>query len=197
MEYNLDPDNLNIFDLDGTLIKVDSFVEVTKAMAGVLLKNKRFVPIFVLFGWCFLRKLRFVSHLLFKKNVVRIFEEILKEQDKQNIVDEVFSNNINQAVFELMLKSDNCIISTASPYAYTYRMYFGKNVPVISSLMPGDFLPYPLNFREAKVENIKAYVGTKDIRIVNCYTDSVNDQALIDLSVNAFMLRDGQLIRVK
>lgn len=197
MEHSLDPDNLNVFDLDGTLITVDSFVEVTKAMAGVLLKNKRFVPILVLFGWSFLRKMRLVSHLLFKRNVVRIFEEILKEQDKQNIVNEVFSNNINQAVFELMLKSDNCIISTASPDTYTSRMCFGKNVPVISSLMPGDFLPYPLNFREAKVENIKAYIGTKDIRIINFYTDSISDQALIDLSVNAFMFSNGQLIKVK
>lgn len=196
MEYNLDPDNLNVFDLDGTLIKVDSFVEVTKAMAGVLLRNNRYWPLFVLFGWSFLRKMRLISHLLFKKNVVRIFEEILKEQDKQNIVNEVFSNNINQRVFELMLKSDNCIISTASPYAYTSRMCFSKNVAVISSLMPGD-LPDPLNFREGKVENIKAYFGTKDIHIVNCYTDSVNDQALIDLSVNAFMFSNGQLIKVK
>lgn len=197
MEYNLDPHNLNVFDLDGTLIMVDSFVEMTKAMALVLLRKHNFATLFVLMTWCFLRKLRFISHLLFKKNVVRIFEEILEEQDKQNIVNKVFRNNINQTVFELMLKSNNCIISTASPYAYTSRMCFGKEVLVISSLMPDKIFPDESNFGKAKVENLRAYFGKKDIHIVNFYTDSENDQVLINLSDNAFMCKKEKIVKLK
>ncbi len=196
-QHNLSPNNLSVFDLDGTLIAVDSFVEVTKVMMGVLLRNHNLWTLLPLTTWCCLRKARLVSHLSFKRKVVRIFERALKEADRQRIVNDVFVNNINKPVFDLMLKADNCLITTASPYAYTSRMPFGRKVVVISSLMPGYPLPCPLNFREGKVDNIKAYLGTDDIRVANFYTDSDNDQALVDISDNAFLYRDGELARLK
>ncbi len=77
-------------------------------------------------------------------------------------------------------------------------MNFRKDVLVISSLMPNDEYPSPLNLSEGKIANLKYYFGDNDIRIVNFYTDSKLDGPLIDLSLNAFMCsKDGCLTKIK
>lgn len=190
------PDNLNIFDLDGTLIKVNSFKEINKQLIFILLRKFQFYPIIKLLVWYFIRKLRIVSHLEFKQYAVNIFEKTLAEKEKRNIVKHVLDENINQPVYDLMLKADNCLISTAAPFAYVSRMCFRKDVIIISSLDPQNSFPDPSNFGAGKVTNIKNYFKGDDIRIVNFYTDSMDDQALIELSVNAFILVNDCLVRV-
>ena len=193
----MQPDNLNVFDLDGTLIKVNSFKEVSKKLVTTLLKKWEFISLLNLIGWYLIRKLNFIKHLKFKQRVVDVFEKKLTEDEKRNIVQAVLSNNINKDVFECMLKADNCVISTSSPFSFVSRMSFKKNAVVISSLDCNNNFPNPANFGPGKVKNLKFYFQDHDVRVSSFYTDSVDDQELIDFSVNAFMVKNGCLIKVK
>ncbi|MCK4627476.1 MAG: hypothetical protein KAT56_00660 [Sedimentisphaerales bacterium] len=193
----MQPDSLNVFDLDGTLIRVNSFKEISKVLVRTLFRSFKIIALGKLTIWYIIRKLHIVTHLQFKQRVVDIFENSLDETKKRAIVQRIFNNNINHLVFDLMLKAKNCIISTASPYVYTSRMDFRNNIVVISSLEPQNNMPDPANFGAGKIENIRAYFDGKDFRVVNFYTDSDDDQALIDFSVNAFIFRNDRLIKIK
>jgi len=194
----MQPDNLNVFDFDGTLITVNSFKAITKNLAFTLFKSRKIAALFTLISWYFLRKMKIISHLIFKKHVVDVFERALIEEEKQNICQMVFDNNVNAVVFEQMLKSDNCIICTASPFAYVSRISFNKNISVISSLNPQKNLPDLANFGPGKIENLKAYFNGKPVRVANFYTNSkIDDQALIDFSVSAFIVEGEHVQKVK
>ncbi len=191
-------DGLNVFDFDGTLIKVNSFREITKRFSIILLKNVRTVPLLAISTWYMLRKCGIIPHLKFKQHIVNIFEKSLTEEEKKGICQAVFDDNVNQAVLELMFNSDNCIICTAAPFAYISRVSLNKHVPIISSLDPENPFPDISNFGAGKIENLKAYFKEKDVRVVNFYTDNTrDDQALIDFSVNAFVVKGDCVSKVK
>ncbi|MCK4814257.1 hypothetical protein KA005_00690, partial [bacterium] len=130
------PENITVFDFDGTLIKVNSFREISKRLSITLLKKLQVAPLMAIITWYILRKFRIISHFKFKQHVVKIFEKSLTEQEKKCISQAVFDDNVNKAVFEQMLNLENCIICTAAPFAYVSRVSFNKFVPIISSLEP-------------------------------------------------------------
>lgn len=193
----MQPDQLNVFDLDGTLIKVNSFKEIGKSLVLILFRNIKIRALFQLIAGYFVRKLRIISHLKFKQRVVDIFEENLTEEEKQTLVQSVFDDNINRNVFEQMLKAENCIISTACPFAFASRMSFKPNAVLISSISPNKKFPDPANFGSGKVENLKCFFQTSNICVLNFYTDSTDDQELIDFSYNVFMVKNGCIIKLK
>jgi len=191
-------ENLDVFDFDGTLIKVNSFRETTKRLSIALLKNFQITPLLTMTIWYIIRKCGIIPHLKFKQHIVNIFEKSLTEEEKKGICQAVFDDNVNQAVLELMVNSDNCIICTAAPFAYISRVSFNKDVPVISSLDPENRFPDISNFGPGKIENLKAYFKEKDVRVVNFYTDNTrDDQALIDFSTNAFIVEGDCVMKVK
>jgi hypothetical protein len=192
------PENVTVFDFDGTLIKVNSFREITKRLSIILLKNFQIVPLLAISTWYILRKCGIIPHLKFKQHIVNIFEKSLTEEEKKGICQAVFDDNVNQAVLELMVKLDNCIICTAAPFAYISRVSFNKYVPVISSLDPENGFPDISNFGAGKIENLKAFFKRKDIQVENFFTDSnTDDQALIDFSANAFLVEGDRVTKVK
>jgi phosphoserine phosphatase len=191
-------DDLNVFDLDGTLIKVNSFKEISRKLAFTLLQKLRIAACLKLLVWYLIRKLCIISHLYFKRQVVGIFENYLTEKEKQSMVHFVFDNNINKNVYDLMQQANNCVISTSAPYAYTSRMCFNKkDLVVISSLTPHENLADIANFGEGKVRNITAYFNGKDFHIISFYTDCNDDQPLIDISNSAYLVRNGTPVKIK
>ena len=193
----MQPDKLNIFDLDGTLIKVNSFREIGKLLIITLARKRQIASLLSLICWYLIRKAGLIEHLKFKQQVVDIFEQELPEETKQNIVQSVFMSNINRTVLELMNIADNCVISTTSPFAFVSRMPLKKDAVVISSLDHNDTFPDPSNFGPGKVRNLKFYFSGKNIRVLNFYTDSADDQELANFSDNVFMVKDSSLIKVK
>lgn len=192
------PENLNVFDFDGTLIKVNSFREITRRFSIILLKKFHLTSILSMMGWYAIRKCGIISHLKFKQHIVNIFEKSLTEEEKRAICQKVFDNNVNKAVFEQMVNFDNCIICTAAPFAYVSRVSFNKDVTIISSLDPENRFPDITNYGAGKIKNLKAFFKGKDIQVENFFTDSNNDdQALIDFSANAFVVKSDCVTKVK
>lgn len=194
----MQPENLDVFDFDGTLIRVNSFREITKRFSIVLMKKVQIAHLFALSFWYVLRKAGIISHIAFKQRVVKVFEESLSEEDKRRICQAVFDDNANKALLKRMADSKNCIICTAAPFAYVSRVSFNKVVPVISSLDPGGRFPNAANSGVGKIENLKAYFKEEGVCVINFFTDSVtDDRALIDLAVHAFIVNGDDITKVK
>jgi len=193
----MDLDAIDVFDLDGTLIKANSFREITKRTMLVLLKHFKLIPAFALIGSYILRRTRIWSHIVFAKCAVNIFEKGLTEEEKREICQTVFDENVNDSVLERILASKCSVICTASPYPYVSRMSFGKDITVISALDPRGFFPDIANIGDGKVKNLIAYFGRNKICVANLYTDSFDDQPLINLAENAFMCRHGHIQKIK
>jgi len=191
-------EDLNVFDLDGTLIKVNSFREVTKQLVLTLLTKFQIIPLLAITGWYILRRCGIVCHLKLKERIVNIFEKSLSDREKKDICQTVFDKNVNRTVFERMASLDNCIITTASPFAYVSRMFFNKDVTVIGSLVPDNRFPNAANSGSGKIDNLKACFKGKDVHVINFFTDNnIDDQALIDFSNNAFIVQGDRLTKVK
>ncbi|MHC4213037.1 MAG: HAD family hydrolase [Planctomycetota bacterium] len=191
-------EKLDVFDFDGTLIKVNSFREVTKIFTIMLVKKLKMIPILALAFWYILRRARIIAHLAFKQHVVEIFEQTLSEQEKRSVCQSVFIHNLNKSMLERFATSENCIICTASPYAYMSRISFDKVVPVISALDPEGKFPDKANFGPGKIENLNAYFSEKRICVMNFFTDnSDDDRPLIDFAENAFVVKGDYIMKIK
>ena len=194
----MQPDNLNVFDFDGTLIKVNSFREINKQFLLTLLRKLRIVSFLTVVILYIVRKCGVFSHLAFKRRIVDIFEQTLAEKDKKSICQAVFDRYINEPVFQRMIGMNDCIICTTAPFAYMSRLSFGREVIIISSLDATNYFPDKSNFGPAKVENLKAYFKGKDIRVANFFTDnSIDDYALIDFCQNAFIVEGDNIRKIK
>lgn len=190
-------DKLNVFDYDGTLITINSFKAVNKRFILLLLRKFKIATISYVLMWYFIRKLGLTSHINFKRKIVASFEKSLTEQQKHDIVQTVFNKNLNTHIYNLMLDSENTVISTASPFAYASRIDFGKeNVVVISSLHPSSSIPDKTNYGLGKITNIRSYFAPESVRIDNFYTDSYDDQELIDFSDNAFLVKGDSSTKI-
>jgi hypothetical protein len=194
----MQPERLDVFDFDGALIKVNSFVEINKRVLARLLKKFSFGYFFAILLWYTLRKCGIISHFVFKQYMVNIFEKSLTEQEKKDICQSAFEDNVNKSVFDRMVNSDNCIICTAAPFAHISRISFGREVPIICSLDPTNHFPNAANLGTAKAANLKAYLNGRNVRVANFFTDKkTDDQSLIDLAANAFIVEGDHLIKVK
>jgi len=190
-------DVIDVFDFDGTVIKANSFREITKKTLLLLFKKLRFKPIGVLVGAFILRGMRILSYIAFKTRAVNTFEKELTQEEKCHICKSVFDENINAGVLERLIASQCGVICTASPYAYISRMSFGKDITIISAFDPRGLLPDAANLGEGKVKNLIAHFGSDKIRVANFYTDSFDDQPMIDFAENAFMCSGGQIRKIK
>lgn len=190
-------ENLNIFDFDGTIIRVNSFREINKRLLIRLLGKFKLIFFLRLSFWYLIRKAGVISHLAFKKKAVEIFESSLVEDEKIELVKIVVEKNLNQKVYEVMCQSDNCIVSTSAPYAYVSRIKLNLGDVVISSLGAKSSYPDQSNFGNGKIDNIKAFFEGQEISILNVYTDSEDDRPLIDYSDNAFWVNNGEITKIK
>jgi hypothetical protein len=188
----------NVFDFDGTLIGVNSFRVITGRLFGLLLSRGRILPAMRIAFWYAARKCRCLDHLAFKEKVVDLFEEVLAEPDKRRLCQSVFETHVNEPVYRELLSRDECVISTASPFAYVSRLTLARDVPVISSLDACNGYPDRSNQGEGKVTNLRAYLKTDQFEIGCFFTDDpVDDKPLIDVSNRVMLVADGCLQRLK
>lgn len=188
----------NVFDFDGTLIRVNSFREITKRFLVRLLSRGRVLTAMRIALLYVARKCRCLDHLTFKREVVGIFEKVLPEADKQALCQSVFDAHVNESVYGQLLSRDECVISTASPFAYISRVALRRDVPIISSLDAENGYPDRANQGRGKVVNLGTYLKAERFEIGCLFTDDpVDDKPLIDVSETVMLVADGRLVRLK
>lgn len=191
-------EGLTVFDFDGTIVRVNSFREITRRFVLHLLSRGRVLALFRIARLYALRRLGILSHLAFKERIVGVFERSLSEPEKEHLCESTFSRYVNPAVREELFGSTNCIVSTAAPFAYVSRMSFARQVPVISALDPRGTLPEKDNFGPGKIVNLKAYLNGRDLSIETFFTDSlVNDQPLVDVATHVLLVDGGNIRQFK
>jgi hypothetical protein len=188
----------NVFDFDGTLICVNSFREITRRFLIKLLARGcvwAAMRIALLYA---ARRCRCLDHLAFKKRVVAVFETALPETVKQTLCQTVFDAHVNESVYRELLSRDECVISTASPFAYISRVEFSRKVPIISSLDRANGYPDSSNQGLGKVVNLRAHLKAEHFEIGCLFTDDpVDDKPLIDVSETVMLVADGRLVQLK
>ena len=188
----------NVFDFDGTLIRVNSFREITKRFFVKLLSRGRVLTATRIALLYVARKCHCLDHLTFKREVVRIFEKVLPEADKQALCQSVFDAHVNESVYSELLSRDECVVSTACPFAYISRVAFPRDVPIISSLDAEKGYPDRTNQGPGKVVNLGTYLKAERFEIGCLFTDDpVEDKPLIDVSETVMLVADGRLVRLK
>jgi hypothetical protein len=190
-------DGWSVFDLDGTLIGVNSFREIARRSLRIMIRKGLFRSFSVLLGYYGLRRLGVYTHLEFKKKVIRLFESCFGEDMKSAIATSIFHQHLNSQVYQRYLAMDDCLVSTACPYAFVSRMPLKKGGIVISSCHPEQGLPSEDNFKQGKVDNLRAFWKTDRIQIDCLYTDSEDDRPLMDCAERVYMVRDGIPVQVK
>lgn len=191
-------EGLDVFDFDGTLIRVNSFREITARFLAELLRRGRALTLLKVGGLSVLRKCGLMSHLPYKRRIAELFERTLSERQKRRICQAVFDRYVNRMVYDEFLRRDRCLISTSAPYAYVSRISFGKQVPTLCALEPCGRLPDDSNFGQGKVDNLRAYLKTEDICLDTFFTDNPSDDGpLVNLSKEAFRVDDGRMTRLK
>ena len=188
---------IDVFDFDGTIIKINSFRRISRDLCIRLARKKQMIPLIKLILLYLKRRLLILDHLTFKKQVTDIFEKSIPEQQKRYICQSVYENNINPEVIKELRKSENSLISTSAPFSYISRISFGTSASIISSLEPANTLPDPANYQQGKLNNILAFYSGKKVIIRNVYTDSRDDQPLIDAAENVYLVKAGNICIIK
>jgi len=189
---------IDVFDLDGTIISVNSFRCIGKILVWLLVRKGRFNDAARILKNFFLRKIGVIPHIEFKRFVVEVFETLLSEEEKSRICKNIFEGNVNKAVLKRLYESENALISTACPYAFVSRMPIKADIPIISSLDLKNRLSDEENYRQGKLANLRTFLGNPDeLRIRNLYTDSYDDKALMDISENVYIVKNGSLKKLR
>jgi len=192
------PNNeLTVFDLDGTLIGVNSFREISKRSLFKMIGSRQWSSAVALLWHYGLRKAGIHTHLSFKRKIIAIFETTFSEREKDDMASQVFLHYLNSEVYRRFLSTERCIVSTASPYAFVSRMPLKKECRVVSSCQPGQPWPVEDNFKQGKVENLKALLKVDRVQIGCLYTDSEDDRPLMDCSERIYMVRDGIPVQIE
>ncbi len=187
---------LAVFDLDGTLIRVNSFREICKRSLFKLIRKRSFCSSAIFLVNYGLRKAGLLTHLQFKKRVISFYESWFSEEEKTELASQVFQDYLNPTIYQAFLSRENRMISTACPYAFVSRMPL-KKCELISSCHPGHVYPAEDNFQQGKVENLQAHCKMNPLRIHCLYTDSEDDRPLMDCSEQVYMVRDGIPVPMK
>ena len=190
-------EKITVFDLDGTLISVNSFTEVSRKFLLRLLKKKQGLCLLNILLLYIMRKSRIISHLYFKRYIMNRFEEHLSEEEKQNLVNEVTEKAIQQNVYEIFCRTSPILVSTASPYSIVSRIKFLDNIPNICSLDPRSDYPSSNNSAGGKIENLKIYYGSMPVEVIDFYTDSYDDAPMIAFAQNAYLCSAKGIQKVK
>jgi hypothetical protein len=183
---------LHVFDLDGTLLRVNSFRVITKMVLGHWAMTGCWLSAcYVIIAWI-LRRAHLISHLRFKQIVVDAFEQHLDEDAKRSLIRQVVDRYGNSRVIGIFRKSPRRVICTAAPWSFASRMDFGADAVLISALDVKNPNDDPSNIGPAKLVNLKRrFDGDADVQVL--YTDSLEDAPLIESARSAFLVQGDDI----
>ncbi len=188
---------MKVFDFDNTLYQGESVFD----FAMFILRKKKaflfYLPDFM--KLLILYKMRRMDIASFTKALEKYSQTFLKYREEiLSYADDFWQKNlhkIDQQMIEKVGKND--VIVTASP---TFLLNYIKNVIPTKHILgtkvdleEGKILF--LNFQENKVKYFKEEYG--EAKIHQFYTDSLNDQAMMEISEQVFLVKKGICKQIK
>lgn len=134
-----------VIDLDGTLVRCNSFTEFVKFLFRCLPSRRLEIIRIVL-----LRKLRLICHHEAKERIVAIAECTLSDADIDEFA-ESLTGYVNPEVMEMVAGAERKILATAAPEIYVGAFAAKMNIPEYTATRKG----YEENKGTVKLESVK------------------------------------------
>lgn len=197
-------DKLAIFDVDYTITRKETLIELYKYVISKDIKNIRFLPRAIYSGIMY--KIGIYDEKKVKESFLKFIDKI-DEKDLsilvKNYYRDVLENILYQDAISMMRKLKGqgykIYLISASPEFYLNELYSIKEVDVIIgtrfSMEDGKFLRKMdgANCKgEEKVKRLKEFLNNENIEVdyKNSYmfSDSLSDKPLLDLVGNAYLI---------
>lgn len=197
-------EKLAIFDVDFTLTKKETLMELYKFVVFKNFKNIRFLPRALFSGLMY--SIKVYDEKRVKESFLKFIDKI-HEEDLDNLAKEYYSKVLKKILYKdaidmiKKLKNEGCKIYliSASPEFYLKELYGIKEVDVIIGtkfrIENGFFARKMdgLNCKgEEKVRRLKEYLQANNIEVdyKNSYmfSDSLSDKPLLDLVGNPYLI---------
>ncbi|TGY43760.1 HAD-IB family hydrolase [Clostridium sartagoforme] len=197
-------EKLAIFDVDFTLTKKETLMELYKFVVFKNFKNIRFLPRALFSGLMY--SIKVYDEKRVKESFLKFIDKI-HEEDLDNLAKEYYSKVLKKILYKdaidmiKKLKDEGCKIYliSASPEFYLKELYDIKEVDVIIGtkfrVENGFFARQMdgLNCKgEEKVRRLKEYLKENNIEVdyKNSYmfSDSLSDKPLLDLVGNPYLI---------
>ncbi len=134
-----------VIDLDGTLVRCNSFTEFVKFLFRRLPSRR-----LAIIGIVFQRKLRQISHHQAKERIVAIAQSQLSDVDIDEFA-ESLTGYVNPEVMEMVSGAERKILATAAPEIYVRAFAAKMNIPEYTATRQG----YEENKGTVKLESVK------------------------------------------
>lgn len=197
-------EKLAIFDVDFTLTKKETLMELYKFVVFKNFKNIRFLPRALFSGLMY--SVKVYDEKRVKESFLKFIDKI-HEEDLDNLAKEYYSKVLKKILYKdaidmiKKLKNEGCKIYliSASPEFYLKELYDIKEVDVIIGTkfrVENGFFARKmdgLNCKgEEKVRRLKEYLQANNIEVdyKNSYmfSDSLSDKPLLDLVGNPYLI---------
>ncbi len=188
---------MRVFDFDNTIYDGES----TFDFAIFIMKKKkslfRFLPAFL---WLlFLYKICKMNVKSFQKRLEKYTQSFLANKEfVLECVQEFWDENIEKLYPNMlkMIRREDIIITTCPRFLIQgiQDVIHTDHILATELDIENGKIKY-LNFQENKVKNFKK--NYPKVTIKDFYTDSFNDQPLMDISTNVFLVRNGVYKKIK
>lgn len=185
---DLNPGKCVVIDLDGTLIKGNSLVSLTKFLARNLLITGKIRDLLLLSMFVSLRKIKMISHRVMKFNIIRIALDNLNENDIERFA-QILYGNINLLVVNLLNDfKDNkyhFLLATAAPEFYLEKFvskFKDWNINFIGTPFSGDLSLFEENSKDIKARNVDEYLHKNNLSYGSILSDHHDDMSLLQKS---------------
>lgn len=190
-----------VVDFDETLYKHDSLIKFCLYIYSK--KPTQYIYVFKQIISLLLHSLKLISTKQFKEMFLS-FANGINEDELYQLSIEFWDNQLpeefNHAILEVTQKSYRTICISASPELYLKYICHKLNVELIGTRIKYINNCYQIigeNCKgEEKLNRLKAYLNDETFEIEECYSDSMTDAPLFNISKNAFLVKGYTIIKL-
>lgn len=167
---------LLVVDLDGTLVKGNTFRIFVRCGLMHLASNAKYLKFIKILSLLALRKFRLISHRFLKFKIIPIIDESIKLKDRFIADTTPFLNKDVKALLETYnAQGYKVLLATAAADIYIPWIYDGEFQATVMSHNPG----MVENHGEIKLHNVLKYARTHNLELRVVITDHYDDIPLL------------------
>lgn len=171
-----------IVDLDGTLLRRNSFKKYLKFAAWQSLRQLRIDVIPRIAAWIAVRKLRLITHSRLKQRLMRVTEPIMGPDELHKFANRL-ARHIHPKVLKLcrqMRQTNSAVIlATAAPASYAALIAQGVSLDGCIATPSSDTPDWRETVREEKRDQVLAFLQCHELSLCAIITDHRDDLPLM------------------